>query len=144
MDGMHCPHFASSRLVLASVPSRFINHTQSTTKLNRGRCRTISLPFLKGFFFLPLQANTSLSVLMLPSAYQPSTPCMLYFLFFPPPLSSPYSRRRRIALVPIILTTAKFERVQPKTVKLHQSSLVQCIDWCQEQVTTCLDTENAL
>ena len=34
--------------------------------------------------------------------------------------------------MPIILTTAKFERLQPKTVKLHQSSLVQSIDWCQQ------------
>lgn len=65
MDGLHCPHFASSRSVLASVPSRSINHTHSTTKLNRRGCRTISLPSLKGFFFLyrltPLSQSLCLS-----------------------------------------------------------------------------------
>lgn len=67
-DVLRCPHFASSRLVLASVPSRSINHTQSTTKLNRRGCRTISLPSLKGFFSLyrltPLSQSLCFSLLI--------------------------------------------------------------------------------
>lgn len=107
---------------------------QSYSELHQTKCKRM-LHNLSSFpysFFFPLQANTSLSVLMLFSAYQPSTPCMLYFLFFffltSLSIAFPLSCGRRIALVPIILTTAKFERPQPKMVKLHQSSLVQSID----------------
>lgn len=76
MNVLHCPHFASSRSALASVPSRSINHTQRTTKLNRRGCFTISLPFLKGIFSIHLSLSLYAS-----TAYQPSTPCMLCFVF---------------------------------------------------------------
>lgn len=51
----------------ASVSSRFINHTQSTSKLNRRGCHTVFLPFLKVFFIhrlTPLSQSFCLSLLI--------------------------------------------------------------------------------
>ncbi len=123
MDVLHCPHFTSSRWALASVPSRSINHTQSTTKLNRRGCGAISLPYLQVFFlyrltplsrFLGFFLLINLQLL----AYSGS-------LFFVP---SPFPSFLWLKSCPGANYINNCKVLKTPTVKLHQSSLVQSID----------------
>lgn len=122
---------------LATVSFCSINHPSKTSSLNERGLSTASLSFFKGYFLYsltPLFLSPCAS-----AAYQFTR--MLHSLFF---FLFSLSCNWGIALVPIILTTGKFERVCPKIVKPLQSYLVRSINWCQEWVTTCLDTGNLL
>lgn len=126
-----CTALASLCFVDLSARLCSMPHNQSYSQPHQTIWNSMSHFFFSSFFFLP--TCTFLSALVLHPAYQLTTPCMLYFFFFHHFFTPP---AWRIILLPIILKTAKFERLQPKPFKRHQSSFVQCIDWCQERVTT--------
>lgn len=66
-----------------SLPLHQSYSQRRTTKLNSRGCRTLSLPFLKVFFFFLYRLTPlSLSGLTHLPAYQPSPPCMLSYFFF--------------------------------------------------------------
>lgn len=117
MDVPLCPYFPSSNWALVLFPPAPSIILRAPPK--RGGCHTISLPFLKVFFFIPLYQSSCLSLSLFP-----------FFL-------SLFFCGKRIALVPIILTAAKFERLQPKNGET--ASIFSCkIHWSMSGTGHCM------
>lgn len=117
MDVPLCPYFPSSNWALVLFPPAPSIILRAPP--NRRGCHTISFPFLKVFsLYLSISPHASLC------------------LFFPS-FSPSFFCGKRIALVPIILTAAKFERLQPKNGET--ASIFSCtIHWSMSGAGHCM------